>query len=441
MPKPIVFLSDTLRQFLEVFCSCFSQRQWPYFVIVLLGLVECKGRSTLAGFLRCVAKTASLCGLSRFLGRWAWSAAEVVKTWLCRFRQQMEPAVQAEHLRQRAARPKRQGRPKATLVTGYLIFDDSVHCKPKGRKMGGLGRHYSGVEKKVVSGHSLFTGLYVLLGRRCPLQPRLYRQKAVCEKEGEPFQSKVDMAVEEIERFQPVPGSHTHVLIDSWYHCKRVRKAAEKRGWDVSGGLKKNRKMRLIHEDGSQQRLGLAEYAATLKPEDYRKAVWPSQQGGHTVYVHTVQTWVRKLGPTLLRLTRLSLDDPLEQARYWGSTLVKAEAQTVINILAVRWDVEVFFENYKNLLGADHYQVMKAHAIVRFWTLVSCLAYFLDEQRASLQAQQPEEHVTLGDVRRHLQSEHQRNLLIWLQEQFCSGATVDQLCTRLQVPLMIKVQG
>jgi hypothetical protein len=432
MPKPIVCLSETLRQFLEVFRPCFSRRQWPYFVIVLLGLVECQERSTLTGFLRCIAEAVSLCGLSRFLSRWSWSADEVVAIWLHRFRQQMAPAVQAEHARRQMLRPKRRGRPKATLVTGYLILDDSVHCKPKGRKMGGLGRHYSGVEKKVVGGHCLFTGLYVLLGRRCPLRPRLYRQKAVCEQEGVPFQSKADMAVEEIEQFQPVPGTHTHVLMDSWYHCQRVRKAAQERGWDVSGGLKKNRNMRIIDGDGSRRWLSLAEYAATLEREDYQEANWPSQQGGHTVYVHAVRTWVRKLGSTLLLITRLSLDEPLEQARYWGST-IEVGTQAVINTLAVRWDVEVLFEDYKDLLGADHYQLMKAKAIVRFWTLISCLAYFLDEQRALLQAQQPGMHVTLGDIRRRLQAEHQRNLLVWLQDQFRSGAPVDQLCARLNV--------
>jgi hypothetical protein len=440
MPKPIVCLSDSLRQFLEIFRPCFSRRQWPYFVTVLLALVECKERSTLTGFLRCVAEATSLCGLSRFLSRWCWSADEIVAVWLRRFRQAMGPTVQAEHSRQRALRPKRPGRPKATLVTGYLILDDSVCCKAKGRKMGGLGRHYSGVEKKVVPGHCLFTGLYVLLGRRCPLRPRLYRQKAVCEREGVPFQSKVAMAIEEIEQFQPVAGSHTHLLLDSWYHCKRVRKAAQKRGWDVSGGLKSNRHMRL-KEEGNQRWLSLAEYAATLKEEAYQEATWPSQQGGHPVYVHAVPTWVRKLGPTLLLITRLSLDEPLEQARYWGSTLIKAEAQTAIEVLAIRWNVEVLFEDYKDLLGADHYQVMSAAAILRFWTLVSCLAYFLDEQRASLQAEQPRTHVTMGDVRRSLQADHQRNLLIWLQDQFCSGATVDQLCTRLKVDLSAKVQG
>jgi len=402
-----------------------------YFVTVLLGLVECEGRSTLTGFLRCVGEEISLSGLSRFLSRWSWSPTKVAAIWWSRFREQMSPAVEAEHARQRARRPKHRGRPKATVVTGYLIFDDSVHAKPKGRKMGGLGQHYSGTEKRVVTGHCLFSGLYVLLGRRCSLEPRLYRQKAVCEQEGVAFQSKVDMAVAEIEQFEPVSDTQTHVLIDSWYHCKRVRKAAQKRKWDVSGGLKKNRKMRLIAENGNRQWLSLAEYAATLQEEDWQKATWPSQQGGHTVYVHAIRTWVRKLGPTLLLITRLSLDQPLKRARYWGSTLVEADAQTVINALAIRWDIEVFFEDCKDLLGSDHYQLMSATAIIRFWTLLSCLACFLDERRDYLQTQNPGEHFTLGDARQALQAEHQRNLLTWLEEQFQSGMTASQLGARL----------
>lgn len=427
MPKPIACLAEALRQFLEPFRSCFSQRQWKYFVIVLLGLVECDGRSTMQGFLRVVTEKVSLSGLSRFFSRWSWSPLDVVKVWLSRFRQQMESVVEAEHQSQRAGKAKRRGRPRATVVTGYLILDDSVHTKPKGKKMGGLGRHYASTEKRVVRGHCLFTGLYVLLGRRCPLQPRLYRQRDVCEQEGVPFQSKVDLAVEEIRRFEPVPGTHTHLLVDAWYHCRQVRRAARGRGWDVSGGLKSNRKMRFITEDGHRQWLTLAEYAATLKPEDWQQATWPAQQGGHTVYVHAIRTWVRKLGPTLVLITRLGLDEPLEWARYWGSTLLSADAQTVINILAIRWNVEVLFEEYKDLLGSDHYQMMSATAVLRFWTLVSCLAYFLDEHRAQLQAERPGIHITLGDARRELQAEHRLNLLLWLEEQYRSGATAHDL--------------
>ncbi len=111
--------------------------------------------------------------------------------------------------------------------------------------MGGLGTHFSNTEQKVVSGHCLCTGLYTLLGQLCPLKARMHSQESVCRKEHVPFQSKIAMAVEEIEQFEPVPGTQTRVLIDSWYHCKQVRRATQKRDWQVSGGLKSNRVMRL----------------------------------------------------------------------------------------------------------------------------------------------------------------------------------------------------
>ena len=51
----------------------------------------------------------------------------------------MAVQVKAEHERQRRQRPKRQGRPRPTVVTGYLMGDDSTQHKPKGKKMGELG--------------------------------------------------------------------------------------------------------------------------------------------------------------------------------------------------------------------------------------------------------------------------------------------------------------
>lgn len=433
MPKPMMCLSTALCNFLELFRLCFSRRQWKYFVIVLLGLIEQEGRHTLLGLLRSVWDKVSLAGLSRFLGVWSWSPTAVAQVWQADFRQELAGPVAAEHQRLRAARPRRRGRPKATVVTGYLILDDSVHSKPKGKKMGGLGRHYSATEKKVVTGHCLVSGLYVLLGRRCPLAPRLYRQQVVCEQEGVPFQSKVDLAVAEIEAFAPVADTHTHVLIDSWYHCRRVRRAAQQRGWDVSGGLKSNRKLRIRTADGIQQWVELNEYAAGLDEAAWTEALWPAQQGGRTVYAHAVRTWVRKLGPTLVLITRESLTQPLAEARYWGSTLLTADAQTVINALAMRWEIETLFENDKDLLGSDHYQVMRATAVVRYWTLIACLAYFLDKQRASMQAEQPARHITWGDVRRAIQLEHRHNFLVWLEAQIRDGVTADQLFACLTV--------
>jgi hypothetical protein len=427
MPKPIVCLSEQLRQYTEIFRSCFSQRQWKYFVIVLLGLVECEERKTMSGLLRVIGERVSLSGLSRFLNRWSWSPEKVAATWMRHFRQRLEGQVQAEHARLKALEPKRVGRPKQTVVTGFLIFDDSVHEKPKGRKMGGLGRHFSNTVQKVVTGHCLFTGLYVLLGQRCPLSARLYCQQRVCEQEEQPFQSKVAMAVEAIETFEPVPGTQTHVLIDSWYHCKQVRRAAQRRSWEVSGGLKSNRGMRLIAEDGQREWLKLSEYARKLAREDWIEVIWPSAEGGQKLYAYLLPTWIRKLGPTLVLITCHDLDEPLKTVRYWGSTVMDLDAQSLVDILAVRWEVETFFEYEKDLLGSDHYQLMSRQAILRFWTLTACLLAFLEAQRTGHE----EDGLTCGDIRRRLQNDHRRNLLSWLETRFRDGLPIDQICSQL----------
>jgi hypothetical protein len=427
MPKPIVCLSEQLGQFAEIFRSCFSKRQWKYFVIVLLGLIECEERKTLSGLLRVIGERVSLSGLSRFLNKWKWSPAKVAQSWLLHFRHRMEPLVDCEHARLKAEQPKRIGRPKQTVVTGFLIFDDSVHHKPKGQKMGGLGYHYSNTEQKVVAGHCLFTGLYVLLGQRCPLEPRMYCQKNVCEQEKRPFQSKVAMAVEEIENFEPVPDTQTHVLIDCWYHCKQVRRAAQKRGWQVSGALKSNRVMRLIAEDGTRTWIKLSEYAAELTPEDWSEVIWPSAEGGQQMYAHLIVTWIRKLGPTLLLITCHDRDEPLKTVRYWGSTVLDLDAQALVDILAVRWEVETFFEYEKDLLGSDHYQVMTRQAVLRFWTLTACLLCFLEEQRM----QSEDRTVTCGNVRRKIQKDHRQNLLLWLETRFREDLSLEQIRCQL----------
>lgn len=426
MPIPIVCLADTLRQCLETFRGLFSSRQWKYFVTVLLALILCEERRTLKALLRTVADRISLSGLSRFLARWPWSEEALAATWQTRFRARLAPRVQAAHARQRAAWPQRRGRPQATLVTGYLILDDSTQAKPKGRKMKSLGRHHSASAGGRVVGHSLFTGLYLLLGRRCPLAPRMYRQQEVCRREGVPFRSKIDLALETIRTFQPAPHTQTHLLIDSWYTCRKIWKAAQARGWRVSGGLKSNRKLRLLEPDGTRRWLSLAEYAATLQPQDFQPVIWPSQQGGRLIYAHLVSTWVRKVGPCQVLVTRPSPDAPLEQTRFWGTSLCEVDAQALVHILALRWEIEVLFEDFKDLLGSDHYQLLSDRAIVRFWTLVACAAAFLDEVRAT-QEERRGVLASRGEARRLLQRQQRKQLLVWLSRRLQRGAKLREL--------------
>ncbi len=424
MPVPIVCLDARLRQFADTFAGCFSAPQRRHFVTVLLALLLCREPRTLTGLRRQVAGGRSVAALSRFLSDAPWSADTVAATWLARFRVQLGPCVVAEHQRQRATRPRRRGRPGATSVTGYLIGDDSTMHKPKGKKMGGVGRHYSTTVGKPVLGHSLVQALYVVLGRRCPLAPQLYRQQAVCQAEGFPFRSKIALMVERIRTFDPLPDTRTHVLVDSWYGAKAVWRAARDRHFLITSGLKANRSLRVAEPDAQQgwrwQRLDA--YAAGLGEGNYTACAWPSQEGDRTVYVHAVQTRVRKLYRCQVIIVREALDAPLSQARYWASGDLAADLPTLLGHLAARWAVEVLFADTKDVLGLDHYQVLTAPALLRFWTLVLAAYVFLEEEQARLQ-QARRTHVTIGETRRELQRIHHRHLLTWLQEQFQAGAS------------------
>jgi hypothetical protein len=185
--------------------------------------------------------------------------------------------------------------------------------------------------------------------------------------------------------------------------------------------------MRRIAKDGSREWIKLSTYAAGLTPEDWIEVVWPSAEGGQKRYAYLVSTWIRKLGPTLLLITCHDLAEPLKTVRYWGSTVMDLEAQSLVDILAVRWEVETFFEYEKDLLGSDHYQVMTRQAVLRFWTLTACLLCFLEEQRAQVK----NSAATCGDVRRKLQNDHRQNLLRWLETRFRDGLSVDQIYRQL----------
>ena len=131
--------------------------------------------------------------------------------------------------------------------------------------------------------------------------------------------------------------------------------------------------------------------------------------------------------PTLLLITCHDLDEPLKSVCSWGSTVLDLEAQALIDILAVRWEIETFFEYDKDLLGSDPYQRMSAQAILRFWTLTACLMCCLEEPRTFAKPQL----ITCGEIRRKVQDQHRRNFLVCLKAQFQASMTIEQISSQL----------
>src|SRR5260370_30878029 len=77
---------------------------------------------------------------------------------------------------------------------------------------------------------------------------------------------------------------------------------------------------------------------------------------------------------------------------------LQASPELLLAHISARWDIEVLFGDGKEELGLDHYQLMSATAIVRFWTLAMLAYVFLEEERHRLQTQW-QCPVTIGEAR------------------------------------------
>ena len=127
MPVPIICGSQQFCQYVDLFSSVVRKRLHKYFVIVLLAFMICEERRTMTGLLRKILDWCSLSGLSRFFGKWNWDETQLTEIRVKRFHEQLKPWVKTQHLSQLGIRPKKAGRPKPTVVTGYLIMDDSPY--------------------------------------------------------------------------------------------------------------------------------------------------------------------------------------------------------------------------------------------------------------------------------------------------------------------------
>jgi len=97
--------------------------------------------------------------------------------------------------------------------------------------------------------------------------------------------------------------------------------------------------------------------------------------------VHLVSTRVRTLSSCQVIIVRRSLNDPISQARSWASSDLSASAQALLEHISARWDIDILFADGKEERGLDQSQLMRATALVRFWSLALRADAFLDEAR------------------------------------------------------------
>jgi hypothetical protein len=151
--------------------------------------------------------------------------------------------------------------------------------------------------------------------------------------------------------------------VDSWCTYARRWRAARDRSFAITGGLTRNRWLRLPDPaaPGGPCRERLSAYVASRRPNDVVLVPWR----GRRVAAHPVRTCVSKPGACQLLVVKETPDAALAMARCWATSDLAVDAATVAGLAAARWEVETSLEDSKELLDLDHGQLTSAVAIER----------------------------------------------------------------------------
>lgn len=274
-------------------------------------------------------------------------------------------------------------RKKDIRSVGFLLVDDTCNPKhPTTSCIEGLDFHYSHSEHQQVWAHSIVTSHVISQGISFPLDFRIYRRQSECDKQGVPFQSKVELATELIQTCQPV-DDRLYVLGDSWYTNEKVISACDRRGFFYIGGLKTNA---IVYPWG--HRASVTQLARSLRPQDLHSVTVEGKR--YAVFVYEGK--VSKIDNAQVILSWEDGYDADELPFALICTDVSLDPVTVLTYYGKRWAIETSYRYLKENQGFDQYQIRSLKAIRCFWILQFLTYTDLEVQRDHHQFS------TLGEV-------------------------------------------
>lgn len=385
MLQAIVQNHEALSNFLKLFRDAFgNQPQYRHFQAYVVGLLIYLGSRNLAGLSRAIPDGKSPCSLYRFMAEMEWDTEQV---------EQVRWEMLNRRTRRALAAAGRGGQP----VPVFLAIDDSL-VEKSGKYIEGTDYHYSHSAGQTVWGHVWVTAQLVVLGQSYPVSWRLYQRRARCEAEGLPFASKPELARALVEAFDPLPGTQTYVLTDSWYPSRQLLETCQERGFHLISAVKSDRKFRAAGHN--------------LQAKQWTQSLPKRAFDFVTVNTAGYKLWSTSGCLSSGHAARLVVNRVIGQKnwRYLVSTDCSLTAQTVISYYLARWEVENFYRVAKQSLGWGDYQMRDLFAVERHVQLMMVTHAYLEIQRqeAVATASDPEVHVTLGDIQRQHQAHSRR---------------------------------
>jgi len=390
----IVHNSDKLCTFFDLLDLNLSKPQRQHLLNLADALLVCEDEKTLAALQRQFIQAPDASNMADFLRISPWKVADVRRTLRC---SQVNWVVgQAERL----------GLPKVI----YINIDDSLGEKDRDTRhlepVDWFHDHAESTKTKPVFKNAFcyleanlrIGNLVVTVDLRLYLREKTVRRLNRQRQAGEriPFRSKNNLAKSILAELRPLlpVGWVVFVQFDSWYASEQLLKYVHRQGWQVTCGLKHNRKL-----NGKR----IDQIASALKHRRYQQVqVTAADEKKRTYYVRQTTGRLEKI-PFEVRVF-FSKRHPREKSpAYFMSTDLTRSAQQALQGYSGRWSCEVLNFYLKTQLGLADFRVQSYEAVDKYLVVVLLTWAYVErrfEQERSAQIK------TYSDLIRRHRDEH-----------------------------------
>jgi SRSO17 transposase len=269
----------------------------------------------------------------------------------------------------------------------------------------------------------LVTVVVVIGPWHIPWEFKLYRRKQDCLDNKQPalFRKKTELAAELIEQWQPFEGTEPYVLVDSWYTGEEVFAACDKRHFTLIGGVIGNRSFRTQAKAAFSM---LQEYGAKLPNSAYH-LVTVGQQ--HWRMSH-LKAELKGGYQAKLIFSKAAYDSKIHYFVCTNQTLNLVE---IMEYYSVRWEIETFHKQAKQLLGLCDNQCLLERNVRRLWTLLLIAYSYLMIERVEHADDYPHYKEkglpSLGQVQRQHQLWAHQGQVEWAYQAGKAGLPLDTI--------------
>lgn len=241
----------------------------------------------------------------------------------------------------------------------FLLLDDTVNKKTKPSSqakspMESTGFHFSHTNGKSVWGHNQVTMMIQNNEKTYPYDFELF------EKDKE--RSKIQISVDMIKNYS-AKTANTYLLCDSWFTSAEIIHTALSKGIHTIGALKSNR---IIYPCGIRQQL--KDFSQYVTKADTNLVT----VGNQTYHIYRYEGNLNQIECGVVLLC-WKLGDNLtpENMRCFLSTDIELSNEETLTYYSKRWNIEIYFQQTKGLLGLAGYQFRSKKALNRYWLLVN----------------------------------------------------------------------